>query len=277
VRLKRIAFELKQKVGQTRSALMKLKIHPESVKLRETAENKLYQSIRCTLTLLNSYLGHLPHSVKTSVYPVALRSAVDVMEAVAAFAERLNFDPGEFGNDLNRLKVAAERSGKDVHDKGNILQQELVKKPYLGSATKNRAEAFTMINNLAREKFGVASKPVLYSPKKSKESSPTKSAETSPKKSNLKRASLLQSPKTKTVPEGQTTVLDLADDELSHILACRFRGMSREAIGEESNTHPVSFAADFTTQIVEDLVGTVCREMFLDEVVETILKLELRE
>merc|ERR1712037_394463 len=144
-----------------------------------------------------------------------------------------------------------------------------------GSATKNRAEAFTMINNLAMEKFGVASKPVLYSPKKSKESSPTKSSETSPKKSNLKRASLLQPHKI--VPEGQTTVLDLADDELSHILACRFRGMSREAIGEESNTHPVSFAADFTTQIVEDLVGTVCREMFLDEVVETILKLELRE
>ena len=261
-------------VGQTRSALMKLKIHPESVKLREAAEKKLYQSIRCTLTLLNSYLRHLPHSVNTSVYPEALKSAVDEIEAVVAFTEGLNFDPGEFGNDLKRLRAAAERSGKVVHDKGNIFQEELIKKPRLESATKNRPEAFSMINNLAREKFGISSKSVLNSPKKSKESSPTKSSETSPKKSNLKRASLLQPPKI--VPEGQTTVLDLADDELSHILACRFQAMSREALGEESNAHPVSFAADFTTQIVGDLVGTVCREMFLDEVIESILKLELK-
>ena len=262
-------------VGQTRSALMKLKIHPESVKLRKAAENRLYQSIRCTLTLLNSYLGHLPHSVKTSVYPAALKSAVAEMEAVAAFTERLNFDAGEFSKDLKRIKTAAERSGNGFRDKGNIFQEELVKKPYPGSATKNRPEAFTMINNLAREKFGLSSKSVLNSPKKSKCSSPTKLAETSPKKSNLKRASLLQSPKI--VPEGQNTVLDLADDELSHILACRFRGKSREAVCDESNIHPVSFAADFTTQIIEDLVGSVCRDMFLDEVVDTILKLELRE
>jgi len=270
VRLKRIAFELKQKVGQTRSALMKLKIRPESVKLREATEIKLYQSIRCTLTLLNSYLGHLPHSVPAFIFPEALKSAIEGMTAVVAFTERLNFDAGEFGNDLKRLQAASERSGKVERDKGNIFQEGSVTKQHRASSIKNVPGTFTIINNLAREKFGIAPKSALT--KKLIESSPSKSSDTSPKKSNLKRASLLLSPKI--VPEDQITVLDLADDELSHILACRFNGMSRETV--DLSTHPVSYAADLTTKIVEDLVATVCGEMFLDEVVEKILKFELR-
>lgn len=250
VRLKRIAFELRKKVGQTRSALTKLQIHPENSKLRAMAENKLYQSIRCALSLLNSYLRFLPHAVKVSVYPGALRSAVDQLEAVAAFTERLNFDPGEFGKDVKCLRVVVER----FHD-------ELVKKPYNGAATGSRAAA---LNNLAREQCGPSSKTVINSKiKKSKQLLQTKST--------LKRALSMQSPEK--VPQSrQTAVLDLADHELSHILACRSPGMSLEAVGEN-----VSFAADFTIQIVEELVGTVCREMFLDDIVEKILKLELRE
>ena len=259
-------------MGQTRSALTKLKIHPERVKLQQTAENKLYQSVRCTLTLLNSYLGYLPHSFNTSVYPEALKSAVNEMQSVAEFTERLNFDPGEFSNDLKRLKAAVDRSGRFIH--GKAITIESLKKPHPESGIKNRPEAFIMINNLAREKFGVSSRSVSNSPKKSKESSQRKSAETSPKKSNLKRASLLQSPKI--VPEGHTMVLDLADDELSHILASRFHGVSSDIVAEEHDTHPVSFVADFATQIVEELVGTVCQELFLDDVFEKILKLELR-
>merc|ERR1712117_980817 len=178
---------------------------------------------------------------------MGLKSAIEGMTAVVAFTERLNFDAGEFGNDLKRLQAASERSGKVELDKGNIFQEGSVTKQHRASSIKNVPGTFTIINNLAREKFGISPKSALT--KKLIESSPSKSSDTSPKKSNLKRASLLLSPKI--VPEDQITVLDLA-------------------------THPVSYAADLTTKIVEDLVATVCGEMFLDEVVEKILKFELR-
>ena len=252
-------------VGQTRSAVTKLQIHPESTELRATAEKKLYQSIRCALSLLNTYLSYLPHAVKASVYPGALRSAVDKLEDLVAFTERLNFDPGEFGKDVQVLRGVVERSGMGVLEGRKCFPEALVKKPSYGAATGrsgSRAAAFNMINNLVGKQCGPSSK-LNSQIKKSKRLLHTKS--------NLKQALPMQSPEK--VPQcRQTAVLDLADHELSHILACRSPGMSIGTVGEN-----VSFAADLTIQIVEELVGNVCREMFLDGIIEKILKIELRE
>jgi hypothetical protein len=294
------------KVCQLRAAAIKVELHPSKTQLRAVAETKLYQALRCVHCLLKAYLSHLPHA-GSNIYPEPLRPASVELEAVASLTEKLNFDPREFASDVQRLRMAAEKSGRTVVEDGdkNVKDADSASDIMMVNADK---KTLNMINNLAREKFGPAGPK---SPKKTnlkrqqKQSLPkgnklleeslalerAKRSAPTPKGLPFKVTNNSNSPTmvhhaAQTVshpapnPPPSVFVLDLADEELSHILAYSKPGttrLSHSRRGAASSGHPVKFADDFSTEIVDEIVANVCREMFLDDVVEKILRIELRK
>ncbi len=282
-----------QVVG-ARNATLKANLHAKK-NATSTAETKLYQCLRCSLNLLKSYLHHLPHS-GANVYPESLKSATEKLEAVASLTEKLGFDPGEFSSDVVRLRLAAKKSSRKAvgspskkEKSGPALKKVSQSKPEKFSVgSKDKKVALNMINNLAREKFGPV--PSASNPRQQR----------SPKKTNLKKeiqangerkSNPLVSPSKKAVlgvkplehqqhefvsgrrPPHQ---LDLADDELSHIVSGRDR-LQRCRRRRQVDPSGVALAVGLSAEVVEQVVGAVCRELFPDDIVEQLLKFELME
>ena len=174
-RLSRMSFELKQKICQVRASSVKLSLHPRDVSLRDSAEGKLYQALRCVQSILKSYISHLPLS-GTNIYPHSLDSAVGEFEAMAKLCLDLGFDASEFLTDTQRLKVAAEKSRSKVEAKQQMAEKQ--QQTNEEEKRKKREFALNMIDNLAREKFGTSMPAPSHA-----SSSPPKS----PKKTNLRK------------------------------------------------------------------------------------------
>jgi hypothetical protein len=210
-------------------------------------------------------LSHLP-LCGANLYPKPLASALVTLGSVAQLVHAAGFNGDDLANDVRRLDKAFAHAHREQtiprHSKNgalnviNNLNSEKIRASHPKSPKKTnlkRQQQAKLLTKVPRSKLDEAKIPTALSPK---------------------RASVMLS--TDRVSSGRHR-LELADGELSHILAFRRTPNGETTSGLSLPLSPVHLICDVTGRIADEIIRGVCAELTSDHLVAHLINLELRE